>query len=515
LLARPAGGGAPPALVTLDGARASVRGMTLVNGHDGADQVALAIRAPDVVVERTRAVLVDERGAAPRRGRGRIIETGAIYVNAAGKANVVLADAEVHAPGPGVVIGNLQPSHDDDAPPAPSTDFVQIRNVTFRGYYAGEPSGKLVPRASGLSAGVVVRNGKHLIVERSDFAGADKPGGRSLGRTVFVQNTSARNLYLAHNRSVGVGPYPASRMHANQGEQYLFHVWYPQGGLFDVLEADGRTVAIDTRNVRPGVPGDRGGLLSSSAAGSRVLDEVGRNDHWIVFVCAGKGVGQYRVVDGASRAPDGVVLHVRDPWRVVPGGESRVVLLVAYRHHILYGNLVDGGTPVPSHKSVGVLFWYAAFDNLVVGNTFRSLTSGLAVNTAFRNPTGWNVARDNRFDDIRGFSGGSSLRAAFYTHHLRLDGSRWPEPEDRVWYSVGNVVRGSRGRGADVAAFVVARGSRNRPPGDVPHPDGGLMLDVVEDNRFEAVSEGIVTGAPARDLVLRDNEVVTSAGRRP
>ena len=74
---------------------------------------------------------------------------------------------------------------------------------------------------------------------------------------------------------------PHTDRYVNQGEQILFHFRYPHGGYFDVLEA-----GPDHVTVNPADPRNNGVLAAphatSDRAKSRVLSEVGTNDHWVL-----------------------------------------------------------------------------------------------------------------------------------------------------------------------------------------------------------------------------------------
>ena len=121
-----------------------------------------------------------------------------------------------------------------------------------------------------------------------------------------------------------------------------------------------------------------------------------------------------------------------------------------------------------------------------------------------------NVTRDNVIEHIHGYSGDTSLKAAFYVTHFRVF-EAWPAPADRVWYSIGDAARGNRGRDADVGAYLHTRfGDLRMPRSYPPHPDGGIMLGVIENNEFQEAREGIVVSAPANWSLLRNNRIATT-----
>ncbi len=240
-------------------------------------------------------------------------------------------------------------------------------------------------------------------------------------------------------------------------------------------------------------------------------DEVGKNDYWIAFICAGRGVGQWRVVTGAQAG----TLTMDTPWRVVPDESSRVVLTVSYRQNIVYANTINNSELDREHKNHGVIFWYNGFDNVVAGNRFHNQTAGVVFNHGFRNPTAWNLTRDNVISQMYGMAGDTSRNAALYVDHYRW-GAGWPAEEDRVWYSVGDIVRSNTGDHAAVAAYVHTRGmEKNRTQEYPPHPNGGIMMKVLEHNAFSSVDEGIVVSGPANWVLLRENSVKPSDPKTP
>jgi hypothetical protein len=430
--------------------------------------------------------------------------------------------------GAGVRIGGgWSVGHADTRAAPPSTDFVKINGLNYRGYYRGTPTKEQFPYESGRASGVVVNNAKKLIVEACDFAAADRYQGLCMNRSVDVHRTSNRHLYLAHNRSMDAGSHSSAGMHVLQGEQYLFHLYYPQGGLFDVVAGRADSVTVRTDDVLPSNEDEQGWGHFIDNAGSRIIDEVGQNTHWVLFICSGKGVGQYREIAARTDSHGATTLAVRKPWRVVPDKRSRVVLLCAYRENILYKNFVDTGILEDTSVSRGVLFWFAAIDNIVAENTFRNLTSGAETNSKYRNPTAWITMRGNTIESIRRRSrAGTGEGGAAYIDHVRVDygpGVFPPDERDRVWYSVGNIFRGNTARNTQVAAYLhTANFARKVLPAqlqkfkDPPvHGDAGIVMSVIENNVFTGCEEGIQLGGPTLWAVIRHNAVQTNDPAAP
>ena len=544
----------PKDLIQIRRRGSALRDMTVLNHADAGKQRCLTIAAHDVTVERVRAIVVDERPRfegwdMPEEQvtkdiyEARLQDEGVARIDAPGKANIVIRRCEFHHPGAGIDTPRLRGKlhHSPHSPPCPtSTDYIQITDCTFRGYFDGRLEPWLENRQyQGLrgwsNMAWVNYNCKNVIVERCDIAGADKAHFKVITRSLNHVNTSIRELYLAHNRCHDVAPTSMTPgYHENKGEQFLFHLMYPQGGLFDVLDAREEALVVDPTDPKyAATEGRRPAVDFSGVAFSAVPDDVDVNpSHWVVFVCAGRGVGQYRVLSACERHDDGkVTLRVQEPWRVELDTTSRIVLNAAYRRVIIHDNEIDGGHCDRVIKSHGVTFWANSFGNVIAGNTYRNLTGGVVINTFYRCPTGWNLTRDNCIEHIHG-NGGDTVfpgKGAFYVDHIRALN---PPPEDRVWYSVGNVARSNQCRDADVVAYLHRPDYRNidldspnlpettrallsMPRGDntvwdyeyPDTPNGGLMMSVIENCAFANAAQGVVISSPANWLLLRNNDI--------
>jgi hypothetical protein len=522
------GEAAPKCLLHVGCRFSSLRDLTLIGAHEGiiraihdrnaASQVVVYVAQHDVTIQRVRIVMLDLRPRVPPEKRQDLhIYDAALHLVAPGAANIVVRDCEFHSAGAGIEIGTLQRGHTGDGYPDPSTDYVRIEKCLFRGYSPGfykEPANPGSYQHMGIfNEGIQIPNGKYLLIQGCNFAGADRRGGKMIGRSICVYNTSVRDLYIADNRSHDVGMVcPREDRAVNQGEQILFHFSYPHGGYFDVLAAGPGEVAVN-----PADPRNTGKLSSPhmafDRAGSRVLDEVGRNDHWVVMVSAGKGAGQYRVVAGADRKPGQVVLKLDRAWRVIPDRSSRVTLTTANRQNIIFRNTIDAGFIDPRCKVSGILFWFNGFENVIAGCTLRNLGYGIGFNSSFRNPCCWNLVRDNVMERMGGMAV-ESAEPAFYFDSCRTAGG--PQgPLFRAgsdvagWYAVGNVARSNQGHDSPVAAFVHAAttdaGSRLLPTEQA----AGVVMPVLENCRFGRVKRGIVINRGAIWPALRGNVVET------
>jgi hypothetical protein len=515
----------PMSLLEVRAAGVELSGFAAENGNNGDDQSAIAVYSPGAVIHDVTLVMRDKRewgffepgpnfGAPKKPGAkvtGKVIDSGTLFVDTYGRADTKFYNSSVHATGPGVLIGTLQ-AFDLEKENEASTDGVFIENVKFTGYYAGEPNEKSNGGGSGRAVGVIMYNAKEIVVQNCSFQSADRVHRKIMCRTVLSLNTSNRDFYLADNRSENIGSHPSAvGMNENQGEQYLFHYRYPPGGLFDVVRAAPSFVTLDPSVPKPFAENDRftKAHYFIDDRGSRVLEEVGQNSHWIVFICSGKGMGQYRGVVSQEKDGNLIRLNVDSPWRVVPDETSRFNLTPAYRHVTVFRNYVDTGDFVSEYKTHGVCFWFYAFDNVVANNIFKNLTSGIVFNSRFRGPTGWNLTRENVVQNISGYCGDTSLKPAGYVDHFRVT-LDWPKPEDRVVYSIGNAARSNRFENADVGAYLHARFTGQVWGGlpAVEHSIGGMVMSVIENSVFKNIrEEGIVVETPANDCLLRNNQI--------
>lgn len=515
----------PASLIEVRASGVELSGFAAENGNNGDDQSAIAVYSPGAVIHDVTLVMRDKRewgfvepgpnfGTQKKTGTkvtGKVIDCGALFIDTYGRADTKFYNSSVHATGPGVLIGTLQ-AFDLEKENEVSTDGVLIENIDFSGYYAGEPDEKPNAGGSGRAVGVVLYNAKQVAVQNCSFQSADRAHRKIMCRTVLSLNTSNHDFYLADNRSENIGSHSsATGMYLNQGEQYLFHYRYPPGGLFDVVRAASDSVTLDPSVSQPFEENYKFAKAHYyyDARGSRVLPEVGQNSHWIVFICAGKGMGQYREV--VSQGKDGklIVLNVDKPWRVVPDETSRFNLTPAYRHITVFRNYVDIGEYTPNHKSHGVCFWFYALDNIVANNIFKNMSSGIVFNSRFRGPTAWNLTRENVVKNIRGYCGDTSLKPAGYVDHFRLT-LDWPSPDDRVIYSLGNAARNNRFEDVDVGAYLHTRftGQLRKGLAPVEHSTGGMVMSVIENSVFKNVrEEGIVVESPANGCLLRNNQI--------
>ena len=125
--------------------------MTLLNHADQGKQRCMSICAHDVVIERVRAIVVDERPrfegwdipeeqVTMEEYRRRLQDEGVMRINAPGRANIVVRQCEFHHPGAGIDTPRLRGilhHHPDSAPCPVGTDYIQIADCTFRGYFDG------------------------------------------------------------------------------------------------------------------------------------------------------------------------------------------------------------------------------------------------------------------------------------------------------------------------------------------------------------------------------------------
>ena len=196
----------------------------------------------------------------------------------------------------------------------------------------------------------------------------------------------------------------------------------------------------------------------------------GQNRHWIAFISQGRGAGQYREVKAQENySYYAKKLTVDRPWRIIPDSTSRINLLPAYRDIAIYHNSIDGGVGDPTHKIHGPTFYFEAFGNHVAKNTIRNVTAGIIFASRYRCPTAWNFALDNKIEDIvDGYTGDTATEPVALNDQFYQTETAWPPLNDpvnysigQVWYTVGNVFRGTRARTRSTArpsVFVTPEG---------------------------------------------------------
>ncbi|NQU45155.1 hypothetical protein HQ520_17870, partial [bacterium] len=520
----------PHALFRLVTPYCRIEGMSLVNGADSQSniwgytaqgQIVLAVLEHDAVIRDTRIVMEDRRPDVPQDERADIeFRYGAFLIDAPGTANIWITGYEVHSPGTGVQIHDYTPEYTSSEPPPPSTNYLRIDNTIFRGYFENFYK---IPPADGSGWGyfgsrrsaIVNYNAKCFIVENCDFRGADKANRKMFNRTILTYNTSIHNCYYAHNFSYDMGTRRAleTTRKNNQGEQYLFHFRYPYGGYFDVTDAGVDFVAVNPNDPRyDGVVEDV--IRQDDYTGSRILPEVGQNDHWMVYVAKGKGVGQIRLVTAVERTTNRAELAIDKPWRIIPDSTASFVLSPFYRENIVFDNTVDAGIVDTNSKTGGTQFWFNTFNNIVAGNRFRNLSYGVVFNSAFRLPTGWNLARDNEITNTSGYSGAGSYSASCYTDHYYLNNFATnpavvASSPAQHWYEVGNIFRSNVCNDATRAGIVHGYdgGNLGRMDQVTPQPDAGLMMHVVENNVFTDMDNGLMVNPPATWPLFRHNSI--------
>jgi hypothetical protein len=516
----------------------SVCGLTFVNYHEGtaygginggiaAAMTQCTVRgyAAGLRFTDSRFVLVDGRPRLPFASRPRLaIYDAALHLAYPGTADIRMSGCEIHSAAVGLQLGWAQYEHTATNTCAPGMDNLKIENCSFTGYtgylYQYTPGSLEVVQDE--SYGIYNFNASQMAVENCLFFGADRTNGVCLNRSIFNRNTSIRHLYLAGNTMVNVGVHPASGSaleaflndggQVNEGEQILFHYRYPHGGYFDVVDADYDFVTISPDDLRNAGSTDSMGR-APDRRGSRILDETGSNDHWLVYVADGKGAGQYRQVSSKQYVSGKVKLALQKPFRVVPDSSSEVLIFVAYRENIILGNRIDTGFVNPAVKTGGVQLWLNAADNIIADNSYAHVSYGSVINSSFRNPCLWNLISRNRCLDADGFTGGGTrVPEAFHHGYYRtnMDGVEDPVANAASdcdgWYTLGNIFR------HNYAGNMTTAGHSGTRVGDffaktylVHSDDAGLMMDVMECNEMNQVDNGIEYDCSTSWLLLRNN----------
>lgn len=512
-------------IISIESSHSSIRNMTLVNYHDGSSKYGFQYRQPveqtvvrchanDVEMSDVRFVLGDARpGVAQEQRDELVIYDSAVFLESPGMSNIDILSCEILTAGGGIQIGYPQYAHSENLQCDPSTNNVKITDSDIIcysvGLYKEVQSGNL---HYDHAAGIALYNTKNVLIEANRFSGADRIGRRMLDRSILMRNTSIRNVFVIDNICSDVGfIQPPGTPAINMGEQVLFHYRYPHGGYFDVVNSTADSITLDTDDPRNGGDPDTMGRYFDRTA-SRIPSEVGENDHWLIYVAAGKGAGQYRVVDSKSTDLNGdVILSVNNPWRVTPDLSSSILLFVAYRQNVVYKNTIDAGFIDENSKVGGTQFWLDAVNNIVDRNVYKNMSYGVVLNSSFRNPCIWNLTQNNVMHNIDGFTGAGTLMPTGYNDSYYVDGLTsnpltQASSDCQGWYTVGNTCRSNVVENSKAGALVQAHvGDYFARTSLLPQTDAGLMSHIVENNTFKEVEVGVKYNAADSWFLIRNN----------
>jgi len=508
-------------LASPDNTASDTMAMAGVSPGSGMQQV-LRIEAHDVVLERVRVLLEDHRpyDIPPEKRPDASLRYGACHIQAPGEANIQISHCEFHTPSTGILIDDYERRYTDDGFPEPGTDFIRIDHCVFRGHFTGfyKPPADDDRAGWGLlgsrHSAIANLKAKNVIVENNDMAGADRTNGVMINRTMLNYNSTIRNVYVVGNNAHDMGiRSPDGSKYVNQGEQILFHFNYPHAGYFDVEDTESQSVSVRTDHPRGQGALPRLPIPHVDRSASRVLDEIGTRQHWIAFLCRGKGAGQYRVITGQRREGNSAIFQLERPWRVVPDQSSSLVLTAAMRQNIVCANTVDTGQNDPKSNSCGTMLWFCAFENVVASNAYRNLKSGVHIDCFFRGPTGWNLVRDNVCETTEGGNGlGGETMHGYASNYYLYDFDRNPavvkDHPEACWLSVGNQYRHNKTDDANIGLTIYGnRVDEDNAARAIPRPDTGQMLELVENCEFTRVDTGIDLRPPAAWTLFHGNRV--------
>jgi hypothetical protein len=484
-----------------------VQGTAQASGPDMQQRISgINLKGPDQRVQRTRLI------------RAEHCQHWLILCAYRGEAHHEILDCEFYHAAMGIRI-------------LPGNHFTRIADCRMRGHYS---------QGRSTDANSVACDANQLILERCDFAGLDKTGGKILGRTFLSGNGYTSLAYMANNRSVNVGSHSSvPGIDGNTSEQYLFHVGDRDGGMFRVVEADSGGVVLEDKAAD---------MLANSVVTrpwTTTMDREGkrRDGDWAVFVAAGRGVGQWRLLSPESA---GVRMRIRSPWRVVPDASSTVIAQRVFRNNIIYNNHIDP-SPNPAeaenHKTVGVFWWINCFENITAGNTMKNLGVGVGLTIFSGTERGdtanvWNLTRDNVFSNMIGGVGDAAPVPVFYSDHHIADGWSGLKEDFDHWRTVGNIFRGNRGENPAETAKEPGQSPFLHSPAALAHhgwmrfdeigvghrrrgsfeqhghriqyhagPEKGMVMSVLENNVMTGGRRGILLSAPANWTLLRNNRI--------
>jgi hypothetical protein len=212
---------------------------------------------------------------------------------------------------------------------------------------------------------------------------------------------------------------------------------------------------------------------------------------------------------------DAATVQLDRPFRVNPQPGSIAIIQQAFRHNIVYDNFIDPapdpGIIEPHMKTVGVYLFHNAWDNIVASNVIQHAAVGVSIATNPNTPSVWNLIRDNQFERMTGFAGGTAHSPVFYCE-FGLGVFPPYRTNIRHWVSVGNVFRGNAGAEAPTAVQVGwLRGAEQWDQDFAAGAEAGLVMSVIENNEFSQVDQPLRLTAPANWTLWRDNSVGNDA----
>lgn len=503
--------------LTVYGAEGHVDGYSMAYGH------TVASYGSHILFDHVRMIKADLRDFNTNPA-ARLMCSNHIFV-AGGSQDIQILRCEFHTKACAIWINHYE-GEDQSVLFDDSTQVrhVRIADCDFYGYtspYTHPDGRKPIADEGEVSRGITAMNCDSVIVEHCRFQGFDQAHCRVLTRTMYIP-ISANHMYIANNWMHNVGSTPETGFDGNTGEQILFHGGMHLGGIYNVLHNEGTALTVRTDNIQ--VKDENGCYIRPDTtitnAGSRIQEGLKKGKRGMAYICAGKGVGQIRQIDGYEIREGEVVFHLAEPWITEPDETSIVIETAPFRENIVFRNTImkDKPTLAQGYKSGGVLMFFDSYSNIIAENDIRNLAFGVALNTAFKAPLLWNTVRDNAFSGIQeaykdAMQGGDSTRnSTFFCESVvgnAGENAGWDTYN--IWYTVGNVFRNNRCCNGDTAAELATnRWHRLHNSGleDYHGEEKGNALTVLENNTFKEVADGVLVGNPAYWSLIRNNVFV-------
>jgi hypothetical protein len=232
----------------------------------------------------------------------------------------------------------------------------------------------------------------NVTVTGCTFQDYDETSALGWGQGRIVENNliwgSIFNEYFGGNSSIGLGQASPG----NYGEQ---------------LNAEGSQTAYD-------------GLVLSGTATTFTVP-LGTNiggAGMSVIVTAGTGLGQMRIISGASTQANGIMVTVSSPWNVPLDSTSQIEIVTTLHDVVFYQNVLQN-QPGPNgaanlQASTGLELWQGGYQIAFDGNTTNNLNSGvLLANDSTVNPCYFIDIINNQFNGSKQF--GVTLQPASET----------------------------------------------------------------------------------------------------
>ncbi len=446
-----------------------------------------------------------------------------------------------------------------------SQDFVLIDDCDFTMHY------QVTSGSNTTGGNAINMEGCSTIIERCTFDGPDKYKGIEdettvedaalMNRAVLVNRSGSQNIAILNNTITnGGGINTDSRtspliLAKNTGEQILFHKrynFYKEGEVYYPYAHECIVSGVGIENGKTKLT-----LASSVEVNPHSSDSYG------VLVTTGDGSGQWRAVDSlVDTNSDGFIDYVvleLPPLRIDPYADAtlgdKVAVSLVNKGNLIKGNYINpfegySGSGIPTdYRTAGIFIYYDQFGSTIVDNIIKNVSQGVMIIASGvtldegndkesdwdnfppvsgnSGSSGWNTVRGNTItdlyvyeyhpttypSDISCFLG--DLHPSWYIYQTQ--GVNVNDNVDRdIWigggnHFAGNICSNDYSKAVQLGWYTIGNplleDSNWLDTSYVPNIYKGIMLSVVENNRFDELHNVKAQIAPPMNwTLLRNND---------